>query len=732
MTNLHKSTRCALGAMALVLAQSAFAMEQDPAATSDATSLNEDAEFGAEIIVTAQRRDQNLQNVPVTVTVFGAEEIENARIQQIGDVVGRTVGLAFDAFPASQPRLSIRGITSNDRGAASEPSSGVFLDDIYIGRPPAIAFDAFDLERIEVLKGPQGTLFGRNVVGGAINVIARKPDVDSFDGAGEISLGNYDRFDVAGFVNAPFANNTGAVRVSGAYRSHDGYTHNAFLNEDVDDQETLSGRLQFYGEPSEDFRVLFTLDGTRARGTGPGNRVLELDPNDPGPYTPNLDRDVTYGSTVGFQNTDTYGIRSELSYDMSFGTLTFLGSYRDLDYDLAYDFDGGNADPASPAFNAINISGGQRENAELSSQELRLTSPAGSPFDWVVGVYHYYQVVDRADLLILDGVAPITLEETYNQHSTLDSVAVFGDVTVPISDQFSVLGGIRYTKDKKAYEVDNLDSIAPLRGEEFFDISAKASFDAVTWRGGLTYQITPDHMVYATVSRGFKSGGFQEIPATALEAMDPFDPEKATQYEVGHKSRFFDGDLIWNNTLFFLDYTDLQVKSLDQDTGATNTSNAGEAEIKGFESQLNARLFGGFSLAGSYAYTHAEYTDFVTEGDDFTGNRLPKTPRHKLTVSPSFETVLTDTINMTVAMDYIYSSKIFDDDSNLGPELRDPAHFVDARIMFDNIAERFDLTIWGKNLTKETTRTFQGTFLGANFGAYNEPRTYGITLGASF
>ena len=246
MTNLHKSTRCALGAMALVLAQSAFAMEQDPAATSDATSLNEDAEFGAEIIVTAQRRDQNLQNVPVTVTVFGAEEIENARIQQIGDVVGRTVGLAFDAFPASQPRLSIRGITSNDRGAASEPSSGVFLDDIYIGRPPAIAFDAFDLERIEVLKGPQGTLFGRNVVGGAINVIARKPDVDSFDGAGEISLGNYDRFDVAGFVNAPFANNTGAVRVSGAYRSHDGYTHNAFLNEDVDDQETLIGRLQFY------------------------------------------------------------------------------------------------------------------------------------------------------------------------------------------------------------------------------------------------------------------------------------------------------------------------------------------------------------------------------------------------------------------------------------------------------------------------------------------------------
>ncbi|WP_446655449.1 TonB-dependent receptor [Blastomonas sp.] len=730
MAYLKTYTGSAIGVMALMLCQPALAQEQ--ASTTEDAAADEQPGGAAEIIVTAQRRNQNLQDVPVTVTVFNAEEIQRARILQIGDVVNRTVGLSFDAFPASQPRLSIRGITSNDRGAASEPSSGVFLDEIYIGRPPAIAFDAFDLERIEVLKGPQGTLFGRNVVGGAINVIARKPDIDSLEGAGEISIGNFERRDVAGYVNAPIANNTGAIRFSGAYRSRDGFTRNALLGQDVDDQETLSGRLQFYGEPTERFRFLFTVDGTKARGTGPGNRVLELDPNGAGPYTPNQDRRFTYGSTVGFQNTDTYGIRAELSYDLSIGTLTFLGSYRNLDYALGYDFDGGNPDPASPGFNEIDIYGENREQAELSSQELRLTSLSGSPVSWVLGVYHYYQEVDRSDLLALSGIAPITLNETYNQRSTLDSVAIFGDVTIPLTDSLSILGGVRYTRDNKAYDVDNLDSFVPLRGDEFFDTSASAKFDAVTWRGGFTYQISQDHMVYATVSRGFKSGGFQEIPATALEAVQPFNPEKATQYEIGHKSRFFGGDLIWNNTLFYLDYTDLQVKSLDPATGATNTQNAGEAEIKGFESQLNARLFGGFALAASYAYTDAKYTDFVTDGDDFTGNRLPKTARHKVSLSPSFETALTDTTSLTVALDYIYTSKIFDDDSNLEPETREPTNFVDARIIIDNIAGQFDVTIWGKNLTNEKTRTFQGTFLGANFGAFNEPRTYGVTLAAQF
>ena len=191
-----------------------------------------------EVVVTAQRRGERLQDVPITVTVLGTEEVEQARIQQLGDVASRTPGLNFDAFPASQPRIAIRGIGSSDRGAAGDPSAAVFLDEIYLGRPAAVAFDAFDVERIEVLKGPQGTLYGRNVVGGAINILSRRPEVDRFDAGAEATAGNFERLDGAAFVNAPLADGKAAVRASGSWRTHDGYVKNTFTGNSVEDQDT--------------------------------------------------------------------------------------------------------------------------------------------------------------------------------------------------------------------------------------------------------------------------------------------------------------------------------------------------------------------------------------------------------------------------------------------------------------------------------------------------------------
>ncbi len=714
------------------LGWSGAATAQDSAATAADTTAQDDA--GA-IIVTAQRRSQDLQDVPVTITVFGQEEIQDARIQEVNDVVTRTVGLSFDAFPASQPRLAVRGIGSSDRGAAGDPSSAVFIDDVYLGRPAAIAFDAFDIERIEVLKGPQGTLFGRNVVGGAINVITRKPDIDGFDASVEATYGNYNRLDGAGFVNLPFAGNTGAIRVSGAYRSHDGYVRNAFLNQDVDDQETLSGRFQFYAQPTDRFNVLLSLDGTRDRSSGPANHVLELDEEDPlsNFYSQNFDPDVVYGTSPGTTRRDTIGARAEINYDTAFATLSFIGSYRTLDYLLDYDFDGGNSDPASPGFNGVNIAGGNEEHAEFSSQEVRLSSLSGSAVDWVVGLYHYNQQTQRSDTFNLDTalLAPFPLNEIYDQDASLDSIAVFGDATVPLTDQISVIGGLRYTKDDKTYTVSNERSMVPLRGDEFFTTTASASFDAVTFRAGVNFQPTRDHLFYAMVSRGFKSGGFQDTPGSAADAVLPFLPEKATQYEIGQKSTLIPGMLTWNNTLFLIDYTNLQTRQVDDD-GQITTSNAGRAEIKGFETQLNFRPFQGASLSVDYAYTDARLKDYIENGDDLSGNRISRTPRHKLTVSPAYTYAFGSGMEVTLAADYRYESFIFDDNSNQGPEVRPATHFVDARIVFDKIADHFSLSLWGKNLTDERTRTWQAVFLGANFGAFNPPRTYGATLRWSY
>ncbi|MFV3129055.1 TonB-dependent receptor [Niveispirillum sp. KHB5.9] len=677
-----------------------------------------------EIIVTAQRRSERLQDVPVTVTAFSAEEIAQARLRQIDDIASRTPGLNFDAFPASQPRVSIRGIGSSDRGAAGDPSSAVFLDEVYMGRPAAVAFDAFDVSRIEVLKGPQGTLYGRNVVGGAINVVSNRPELDRTDAGAEGTVGNYERLEAAAYANIPLAEGKWAARASGAWRTHDGYVKNTFTDGRVEDQDTRSGRFQIYGEPSETVRVLLGVDGTRDRATGPAQHTLDLDPTDPrrALWTVDRDRKHTAGSDEGYQDRDTWGVRGQLDWDLPFASVTYLGSYRDLDYHVAYDFDGGH-----PPTNRLNISGGNDEDSQFSSHEVRLNSLPDSTIQWVAGLYNFNNETDRVDTLVIDQGRPAT--EIYTQAAKLNSYAAFGDVTVPLGEQFSLIGGLRYSKDEKDYSISNTAGTAVLRGTERFAVSVSDSYDAWTWRGGAQYKLDRDHQLYAMVSRGFKSGGFQDTPSSAASAADGFEPEFATQYEVGQKSSFLDGHLIWNNTLYVMKYTDLQTMRTLPDLSIV-TENAGKATIKGYETQLTWSPFTGARLAAAYAYTDATFDEFAPEpGVDFAGNRISRTPRHKIVLSPSYEASLGDGAGLLFAVDYRYESMIFDDNSNVGPERRPSTQFVDARATYSAASGNWTLSLWGKNLTQEVTRTHQVVFLGANFGSYSPPRTFGATVG---
>lgn len=701
------------GTTAMMLMPMGMAMAQE-AAPSDLLE---------EIIVTVQRRSERLQDVPVTVTAFGSEEINQARLRQIDDIASRTPGLNFDAFPASQPRITIRGIGSSDRGAAGDPSSAVFLDEIYLGRPAAVAFDAFDVSRIEVLKGPQGTLYGRNVVGGAINVVSNRPDLDRIDAGIEATVGNFQRLEGAGFINIPLGDGKWAARASGAWRTHDGYVRNSFTGGRVEDQDTRSGRLHLYGEPVETVRLLLTVDGTRDRADGPAQHVLDRDPTDPraGLWTLDRNRKVTAGSDEGYQDRDTWGLRAQLDWDLSFASVTYLGSYRDLDYAAAYDFDGGHA-----PMNRINISGANEEASDFSSHELRLNSLPDSPLQWVTGVYNYNNDTDRTDTLIIDTGRPGT--EIYTQAANLNSYAAFADTTVPLSDRFSLIGGLRYSKDEKDYRVSNTAGNSVLRGSERFDVTVSDSYDAWTWRAGGQYKLDRDHQLYGMVSRGFKSGGFQDTPGSATDARDGFDPEFATQYELGQKSNFLGGRLIWNNTVYVMKYTDLQTRRTLPDLSIV-TENAGKATIQGYESQLNWRPVGGVQFVAAYGYTDATFDQFEPEpGEDYAGNRLSRTPRHKISLTPSYEASLSSGASLLFAADYRYESMIFDDNANEGPERRPPTHFVDGRIVFTAPSTNWTLSLWGKNLTNEQTRTFQAVFLGANFGAYNPPRTFGATV----
>jgi iron complex outermembrane receptor protein len=681
-----------------------------------------------DIVVTAQKRAQRLQDVPITISVIGAQEIEQARVDQLVDVANRTPGLNFDAFPSTQPRPAIRGIGSSDRGAAGDPSTAVYIDDVYYGRPAAVAFDAFDVARIEVLKGPQGTLWGKNVVGGLIHIVNARPQLGDADWSVQGTIGSYFRTDAAGFINLPTGDRS-ALRISASTRNRDGFAKNTFRSGRTDDEHTSSGRIQYLVEPTGRLSLLFGADYTRDRLAGGNRHTLGVDPSSPQRVVwqnaIDPDPETTRQDINGYQNRDSYGMRLGADWDVAPFTVTSISSYRRLRYHVLEDADGGN-----PTTNRINARGGQDENTEFWSQEVRLAAPDSSRIKWVLGGYYFHGDTERVDTLVVD-LPPFPSNsfaalDQFDQRAVTDSYAAFGDVTIPLLDRLNVFGGIRYSRDDKTYDLSTANSQVLLRSASRYTIDAKDDWSRVTYRAGLDVRITPDVMLYGLTSTGFKSGGFQDTPSTAASARIPFNPESATNYEVGVKATLFDRKLVFNPAMFWIDYDDLQVR---QTIGLdTFTSNAGSARIKGAELTMSAGPFGGFNLGATYAFTDARFRQLVDRGVDYAGNRLTRSPRNKVTVSPSYRFDLPSGMTVTAAADYQYESRIFDDFNNSPVTVRDPKNLFDARLILAGRGRKWDLSIWAKNLTNETYIVHQFLLLGGRFATYGPLRTVGATV----
>ena len=714
--------------LGLALAAAGAAQAQTPPASPDTTTTGQDAARIDDVIVTAQRRSQNLQDVPITMNVMGAEEVEQARIVQVSDVANRTVGLNFDAFPASQPRPAIRGIGSSDRGAAGDPSTAVFIDEVYMGRPAAVAFDAFDVARIEVLKGPQGTLWGKNVVGGAIHVVNQRPSLSGFDASVAATLGNYDRVDVAGFANLPLGD-TLALRLSASSRTHDGYVRNTYLDNRVEDQDTKSLRAQLLFRPTDNLNIVLGIDGTRDRATAQARHTIGVDPasGTAAVWRPTIDpdRDTTRMDTNGYDERDTWGVRLGVDWTFDDFVLSSISSWRRLDYNSFGDGDGGN-----PTTNALNIRGDQIEETSFGSQELRLSALPGSRLGWVVGAYYFHADTDRSDIFRLDSPpqpsGTFGAIDRYDQSNITESVAAFADATWAATDRFNIFGGLRWSKDEKDYDVSNAASTALLRARERFTISASDSWDELTYRLGGDYQLADHVMAYGVISSGFKSGGFQDTATTGVSAATPFSPETATNYEVGLKAELFDRALLLNPSLFWTDYTDLQVRrTVGFDT---ITTNAGSARIKGFELTSRWEPVEGLSLGLAYAWNHARFEELIDNGRDFSGNRLTRNPEHKWTFSPAYERTLGTGVVVSGTVDVQYESFIFDDIDNNALNVRPAKTLVDARLGFTSPDGRWEASLWGKNLGDEVYITHQYILTGGQFAFYGEPRTFGATV----
>ncbi len=702
---------------------------QQPAHPTPEQQAEEQAQqqaFTGEMVVTAQKREQTVQEVPISIVLLPAEMVEKERIQTIRDVTDRTPSLDMDSYPSSQPRLFLRGVGSADLGAAGDPSVGVFIDDVYIARPSGVAFDVFDVDRIEVLRGPQGTLWGKNVAGGAINVVSAKPRNElAATVAG--TLGNYDRYEANAMINAPLGERV-ATRWTVSARQHDGYVHDTYTGKNLNDEDRVSGRGQFRFLPSDAVVINVSFDGTRDRALGPARHIKALDPSDPlsALWTVTTgDLDVVQSNLDGFQNRDVWGGRGEIDWIAGPTTLTSITSYRKLKYDYMEDFDGGN-----PDIYLINLQGGDDEHSTSFSQELRLAGQAAGGPNWVTGLYYEKDDTDRLYKVEMDnqlsGLPPGTflLQDNFDQSNETESYALFGDVTVPVSDRWSVAAGARYSNDSKDYELTTFGTYN-ITSDEFYSVHPSDSWHAVTWRAVAQYRPSDDTMLYGTISKGYKAGGFQDTPGTAASAVVPFNPETVINYELGVRSASNEGRLIANATAFYMDYTDLQVRF----TEGLNviTLNAGKAEIKGLELQLNGAPTDHLRLGLNYTYLDAILTKYVEDGVDYSGNRLSRSPEHNAVALAGYDVPVGSKSLLTVEANYHYVSKIFDDNSNNELETRQPRNQVDARLIFTS--GNFEVSLWGRNLTNERFELHQATFIGAVFAIYSAPRTYGVSFG---
>jgi iron complex outermembrane receptor protein len=733
-----------------------------------------------EVVVTAQKRTESLQSVPISIKAFSEEDLRTRRIDSLGSLANRTAGFAIGEFFPTQPQIYIRGIGSNDDGPAADPSTVVFIDEVYVGRSAGWTSNLFDLERVEVLRGPQGTLYGKNVVGGAINLISRKPD-ENFRAQISASAGNYDHRGFKGLLSGPLAENLyGKISVTST--SRDGYLDSQVGNYpgffpskdpltlgkfDQLDKNTEGVRASLRWLPTDALEVNLSVDNATLDQNAPGFHRVGADAADvqmlrgliPG-YAD--DPRVNMQDRPARTENETTGVTVHVDYDLGWSAFTSITAYREsdtLNTDCCASFNDEEASllassPTAPVGGRMLMGTGNAtlEDANQFSQELRLTSQSDGPFEWVAGLYYLREQADRSESFNLgldfsDGaggrnVVFPTSTGVGNQDGETESIAAYGQATWHVTDKLRLTAGTRWTKDSKTLTTNN--QAGGLLFRETFQVQRSDNWSAVTPKFSVDYQLTDDLFVYALASKGFKSGGFQGTPPTRFNATTPFEEETAWLYETGVKSEWLEGRAQVNVSAFYTDYTDLQVFQLLTPVGATGgaavlvAQNAADAEVQGIETEFTLLPLPGWTISGSYSYLDATYSEFFAPSGfvapnnaDLSlreGNRLRNAPEHSGTVMSAYEMVFDGGRRLTFQLDWRYQGKAYQGPDNQEIPALPAYDLLDARISLGSRDGAMEFALWAENLLDEDY--YIHGYLSGNGGTMTPglPRLFGATV----
>lgn len=723
--------------IALFAASALTSMQVSPAlAQSDegqASTEEEQPQGLGDIVVTANRREESLQKVPVAIYAFGAEQIRAAKIEGFEDVVMRIPNFYSDSVSHTQQSIAMRGAGSLDDSPGTDQGVAMFVDDVYIGENSGLDFDFFDIERIEVLRGPQGTLFGRNVVGGAVNIITKAPPKEQ-QASVEIGYGRFDALSLRGMVGGPLIGDSVQGQIAFSVKNSNGYVDNQTTGQKQQRDDIKSFRAKLRYDDGGPFDATVGLNYMRDNSQGIA-RKLEGGPIPGIPLSPK--RDTSDQSLNGGYDRETWGLTLNANYDLGPAVLTSITAYREGKHLSSVDLDATQLRIAE--FNE------QRNEISQFSQELRLAGESEA-LKWVVGLYYLNLDIQRTEDLFVQGAPGSFLEELtggaefpeiLGQQMRTKSFAGFGQATYSLAPSVRATAGLRYTTEKKA---GSTYCILPgIQCGEVFDVPSSKTWNAFTPKFTLDVDLTPDVLGYATVARGFKSGGFISGVATAAEAGTFFNPEYAWNYEAGIKARWLDNRLQTNITVYHVDYTDLQVRQFEG--VSNNAGNAGKASVDGVEVELAARPVRGLDLFANYAYTDAKYDSLNLEGEDYSGNQMILTPKHAFTVGGSYTVDMADGGALTLRSDLQYKSKTQLDVSNNPALTAKYPGVLNGSLTYKFPNENWEISVFGKNLTnirtKQTAQDYSVFFLpfdalvaGQTIVAtsYNEPTTWGVSL----
>ncbi|AYJ85289.1 hypothetical protein D3Y57_04530 (plasmid) [Sphingomonas paeninsulae] len=797
------SSSCAALAAALLgpataKAQNAAASAPNSAETTTASTASEASRTSLDdIVVTARKVAENLQDIPVAVTAYTGAGLTQQNAVRIPDIARLTPGFTLK-IASSTPvaiNLQIRGQYQSDVLATLDPSVGTYVDGLYWGRAYGLTADLLDVRSAQVLRGPQGTLFGRNTTGGAILMETNNPNFDGISGKVAATYGRFNERSITGILNVPLIDDRLAIRGAVTATKRDGFYHELNTGTDMANRNSWTGRLKILGKVTDNLSVLLSGEHfhtdfqARPFQTGyisPSSAAnLEAYFETFGPAAPAVAAPGGYtlfqnyiNSVAGTDNVrlnslmpafaTTNTVSATINLDTFFGAVKFIGGYRGVKAATTNDLEG------SP-FNIVTSTGAQ--DLKQYSGELQITGKAFQDFlDFSSGIFYFKESgIDQSRAIFLPSLSAQQTATLYVGDVSTNSMGIYGQGTAHFTDKISFTGGLRYSVEDKGIVLTNRVVLANAPGSLIScaitgadPITCRAarrdSFDGISYTAGLNYQFNPAILVYAKTSKGFRSGGENLRAAGGLSSFVPFQPETAREHEAGFKTEFFERRVRLNVAAFLSNVSNIQRNTIVTTAAGTATivGNAGKARFYGGEAELTALLFDGFTLSANGAHVKPEYKSYLDPGTGFdrSRERFEQVAQWTFSVAGTYEKEF-DLGRMTLNANYSWQGKTpiaafnyYVDSTGIYHDATDGAVLsardaiatkaastlaaggtLNARAAIGLMDNRLELAIFGRNVlnrrVNENALLFSAP-LSIVSVQRNDPATYGVTVSYSF